>query len=115
MRGMATYSPICKLKHQSTTFRKPYNKRISRHLTAHSSMRRRESLQEAKGKTALDTLGDTKAEALKKMLANTLPEAKSKTLDDILSDVEANALIDTLAGTNMWTSRYCSRRWLLPW
>ena len=48
-----------------------------------------EGLQEAKSKTALDTLGDTKAEALKKMLANTLPEAKSKTLDDILGDVEA--------------------------
>ena len=74
-----------------------------------------EGLQEAKSKTALDTLGDTKAEALKKMLANTLPEAKSKTLDDILSDVEANAQIDTLAGTKMWRSRYCARRWLLPW
>ena len=105
-----TYLLICRLKHRSTTFRKPYNKRISRHLTAHSAMRRRESLQEAKGKTALDTLGDTKAEALKEMLANTLPEVKSKTLEDILSDVEANAQIDTLAGTNMWRSRYCSRR-----
>ena len=80
---------ICRLKHRSTTFRKPYNKRMSRHLTAHSAMRRREGLQEAKSKTALDTLGDTKAEALKEMLANTLPEAKSKTLDDILGDVEA--------------------------
>ena len=48
-----------------------------------------EGLQEAKSKTALDTLAATKAEALKEMLANTLPEAKSKTLDDILGDVEA--------------------------
>jgi len=74
-----------------------------------------ETLQEAKAKTALDTLGDTKTKALKEMLANTLAEAKSKTLDDILGDVKAHAQIDTLAGKKMWKSRHCSGCWLTPW
>lgn len=67
-----------------------------------------ETLQEAKGKTALEKLLDTKAKALKKMLANTLAEAKSKTRDYILGDVKAHAQIDTLAGTKMWSSRHLS-------
>ena len=74
-----------------------------------------ETLQEAKGKTALEKLVDTKAKALKKMLANTLAEAKSKTRDDILGDMNARAQIDTLAGTKIWRSRHCSACWRTPW
>ena len=73
-----------------------------------------ETLQEAKGKTALDPLGDTKAEAIKEMLANTLAEAKCNTLDNIFGDVEANAQINTLAGTKMWRTKHFSGCWLTP-
>ena len=73
-----------------------------------------ETLQEAKGKTALDPIGDTKAEAVKEMLPNTLVEAKSKTLDNILGDVEAHAQINTLVGTKMWRSKQFSGCGLHP-
>ena len=73
-----------------------------------------ETLQEGKGKTALDPICDTKAEAVKEMLPNTLVEAKSKTLNNILGDVEAHAQINTLAGTKMWRSKHFSGCWLTP-
>ena len=65
-----------------------------------------ETLQQAKGKIALNAIGDTKEEATKKMLATTLAEGKCKTLDDILGDVEAHAQIHTLPGKTMWRSRH---------